>query len=67
MILTVISPGQERRQVRVDRSPFRIGRLVDRELSLRDSRISRNHAQLLQEDGEHYIEDCDSRHGVFVN
>lgn len=67
MILTVISPGQERRQVRVDRSPFRIGRLMDRELSLRDSRISRNHAQILQEGDERYIEDCDSRHGVFVN
>jgi sigma-B regulation protein RsbU (phosphoserine phosphatase) len=67
MILTVISPSHERHQVRVDRSPFRIGRLVDRELSLGDSRISRNHAQILEEDGVHYIEDCDSRHGVFVN
>lgn len=67
MILTVIAPTHERRQVRIDRSPFRIGRLMDRELSLRDSRISRNHAQILQEDGSHYIEDCDSRHGVFVN
>ena len=67
MILTVISPNQERRQIRVDRSPFRIGRLIDRELSLRDSRISRNHAQILLEDGDHYIEDCDSRHGVFIN
>lgn len=67
MIFTVISPNHERQQVRVDRSPFRIGRLVDRELSLSDSRISRNHAQVLEEDGAHYIEDCDSRHGVFVN
>ncbi|MEE8368861.1 MAG: FHA domain-containing protein, partial [Thermoanaerobaculia bacterium] len=67
MIFTVISPNHERQQVRVDRSPFRIGRLADRELSLSDSRISRNHAQVLEEDGAHYIEDCDSRHGVFVN
>lgn len=67
MILTVISPSRERQQIRVDRSPFRIGRLVDRELSLSDSRISRNHAQILEEDGVHFVEDCDSRHGVFVN
>ena len=67
LLLTVVGPSNERRQVRVDRSPFRIGRLPDRELTLKDGRISRNHAQILLEDGVHYIEDCESRHGVFVN
>lgn len=67
LLLTVVSPSGERRQVRVDRSPFRIGRLPDRELTLKDGRISRNHAQILLEDGDYYVEDCESRHGVFVN
>ncbi len=67
LLLTVVSPNGERRQVRVDRSPFRIGRLPDRELTLKDGRISRNHAQILLEDGDYYVEDCESRHGVYVN
>jgi len=67
LYLTVVGPAGERRQVRVDRSPFRIGRLPDRELTLKDSRVSRNHAQILLEDDEYYVEDCESRHGVFVN
>ncbi len=67
LILTVISPSHDRRQVRVDRSPFRIGRLPDRELPLKDSRISRSHAQILKEGDSYFIEDCESRHGVFVN
>lgn len=65
--LTVLGPSGERRLVRVDRSPFRIGRLPDRELTLKDSRVSRNHAQILLEDEQYFIEDCESRHGVFVN
>ncbi len=67
LLLTVISPTHERRQVRVDRSPFRIGRLPDRELPLKDSRISRSHAQILKEGDSYFVEDCESRHGVFVN
>ena len=66
-MLVVVDPTDQRREVRVDRSPFRIGRLPDRELSLQDGRISRNHAQILREDGEYYLEDCESRHGVFLN
>ena len=65
--LTVVGPSGERRRVLVDRSPFRIGRLPDRELTLKDGRISRDHAQILLEDGQYFIEDLNSRHGVFVN
>ena len=65
--LTVVGPTGERRRVLVDRSPFRIGRLPDRELTLKDGRISRDHAQILLEDGQYFIEDLNSRHGVFVN
>ena len=65
--LTVVGPSGDRRRVLVDRSPFRIGRLPDRELTLKDGRISRDHAQILLEDGQYFIEDLNSRHGVFVN
>ena len=67
LILTVIAPDGVTRQVRVTRSPFRIGRQPDRDLTLKDSRISREHAVILREDGAYYIEDSKSRHGLYVN
>ena len=51
----------------VNRSPFRIGRLPGCEVTLRDSRISRKHAQILVEGSACFIEDCGSLHGLFVN
>ncbi len=65
--LSVVDSEGARKEVQVNRSPFRIGRLPDCDLSLRDSRISRNHAQILLENGKHFLEDLDSRHGVTVN
>ena len=67
LLLTVKSPAGKTAEVRVDRSPFRIGRLQECDLVLRDSRISRAHAQILFEDGVYFIEDRDSRHGLQVN
>lgn len=67
LLLTVKSPSGETAEVRVDRSPFRIGRLAECDLVLRDSRISRAHAQILFEDGAYFIEDRNSRHGLHVN
>ena len=65
--LSVVDPAGEKTFFEVNRSPFRIGRLPGCEITLRDNRISRKHAQILVEDGKCFIEDCDSRHGVFVN
>jgi serine phosphatase RsbU (regulator of sigma subunit) len=67
LILTVVEPSGQRREVQVLRSPFQIGRLPECDLSLRENRISRNHAQILLEDRTYFIEDRDSRHGLFVN
>jgi phosphoserine phosphatase RsbU/P len=47
--------------------PFRIGRQTGNELVLRDSRISRQQAQLTAADGVCFLEDLGSRHGTFVN
>ena len=65
--LIVVDTSGGRRELKVTRSPFRIGRLPDCDLSLRDSRVSRNHAQILLENGKYFIEDLESRHGLIIN
>jgi sigma-B regulation protein RsbU (phosphoserine phosphatase) len=65
--LIVIDPNGHRTRVPVDPLPFRIGRAPDSHLIIRDSRASRNHARIFVEGGEYWIEDCQSRHGTFVN
>ena len=67
LTVTVIGPSGDRREVQVTHSPFRIGRLPECEIPLRDNRVSRNHGQILLEGSKHYIEDIRSRHGLFVN
>jgi len=65
--LAVVEPNGKRQLIKITKSPFAIGRLADCEVSLRDSRISRNHAQVVIEDGNYWVEDLNSRHGIFVN
>src|SRR6185436_19551679 len=65
--LAVVEPNGKRQLVKITKSPFMVGRLADCELSLRDSRISRNHSQIITEDAQYFLEDCNSRHGTFVN
>lgn len=67
--LEVNVPGAPRRLVPITHSPFLIGRGVDplRDLQLSDSRISRQCAAVLYEDGHSYLEDRGQRHGVFLN
>ncbi len=65
--LIVIDPHGHRTRVPLDPVPFRIGRAPDSHLIIRDSRASRNHARIFVEEGRYWVEDCQSRHGVFVN
>ncbi len=65
--LAVVEPSGRRQLIKVSKTPFKIGRLAECDLSLRDSRISRNHAQIVVENDQYYVEDCNSRHGTFVN
>jgi phosphoserine phosphatase RsbU/P len=65
--LVVINPSGNRSRVLLDPLPFLIGRQADNHLVLRDNRISRTHARIVAEDGGYFIEDLNSRHGVFVN
>lgn len=65
--ILLTEPGGARREVEINASPFRIGRQAGNELMLRDSRISRQQAQILNVDGNYILEDMGSRHGTFVN
>lgn len=65
--LAVTNPSGNRNRVLMDAFPFLIGRQGDNQLVLRDNRISRSHAQITTEHGQYFVEDLDSRHGVFVN
>src|SRR5438270_12692172 len=44
-----------------------IGRQGDNHLVLRDNRASRSHARIVVDNGAYFLEDLNSRHGVFVN
>ena len=65
--LVVVDPTGVRRGVDITKTPFRIGRQADCDLVLRDGRISRQHAQIVEERGHLVLEDLGSRHGTFVN
>ncbi|HXZ11479.1 MAG TPA: SpoIIE family protein phosphatase [Candidatus Sulfotelmatobacter sp.] len=65
--LVVIEPSGVRREVPLSASPFRIGRQAGNELTLRDSRISRQQAQIIAVNGAWVLEDLGSRHGTYVN
>ena len=65
--LVVIEPNGTRLEVPIVGSPCRIGRQAGNELTLRDSRISRQQAQILKTNGAFVLEDMGSRHGTFVN
>lgn len=65
--LVVTDPAGHRTRIELERLPFRIGRNAENELILRDSRASRSHARIVFENGRYVVEDCGSRHGVWVN
>lgn len=67
--IEVIGPDHSRRFVRITESPFLIGRggETGRHLQLPDSRISRQCAAIISENGQYYLEDRGQRHGIFVN
>jgi phosphoserine phosphatase RsbU/P len=65
--LVVIDPNGRRVRLALQPLPFRIGRHADSNLIIRDSRASRTHARILLDGSEYVIEDCNSRHGTFVN
>jgi len=59
--------GDEQRRLTVDHTPFTIGRKTDRDLHIPDSRVSREHASIVAENGRYFIIDQGGRSGVYVN
>jgi serine phosphatase RsbU (regulator of sigma subunit) len=59
--------GNEQRSIALDRTPFSVGRKVDKDLVIPDPRVSRDHALILSENGEFFVVDQGSKHGTFVN
>lgn len=55
------------RLVNINTSPFRIGRLPDLSLSLSNTSVSKQHAELIVEDGRLTVRDLGSTNGTFVN
>jgi len=54
--LMVKNPSGGKQRVTVGRLPFRIGRQGDNDLVLRDSRASRQHAQIVSEDDGYAVD-----------
>jgi phosphoserine phosphatase RsbU/P len=65
--LTIKDPSGHSRTVPLREFPFRIGRQADNHYVIRDSRASRNHAQIIEAGGRLVLEDLDSTHGTWVN
>jgi serine phosphatase RsbU (regulator of sigma subunit) len=65
--LAITNPSGNRSRALLDPVPFLIGRHGDNHLVLRDNRASRSHARIVTENGNYFVEDLNSRHGVYVN
>jgi serine phosphatase RsbU (regulator of sigma subunit)/pSer/pThr/pTyr-binding forkhead associated (FHA) protein len=63
----VLVQGNEQKNIVLNRTPFSVGRKVDKDLVIADPRVSRDHAQIVQEDGVFFVIDLGSKHGTFVN
>jgi sigma-B regulation protein RsbU (phosphoserine phosphatase) len=59
--------GNEQKNIVLNRTPFHVGRKVDKDLVIADPRVSRDHAQIIMEDGEFFLVDLSSKHGTFIN
>ncbi|HVI79722.1 MAG TPA: SpoIIE family protein phosphatase, partial [Candidatus Acidoferrum sp.] len=57
----------EQKNIVLNRTPFTVGRKVDKDLVIADPRVSRDHAQIMQVGQEFFLEDLGSKHGTFVN
>ena len=59
--------GETQRTILVNHSPFTVGRKADRDIVIADARVSREHAEIVSEEGKFVVVDIGSRHGTFLN
>ena len=62
-----VTDTQGRRVVVLDRPTFVIGRRTSADLQIVSTDVSREHADITQEDGQFVLRDRESRYGTFVN
>jgi phosphoserine phosphatase RsbU/P len=65
----VIAPDGSRRLVRIEETPFLIGRSGEtaKHLQLKDPRISRQCAAIVSNGDRYFLEDRGQKHGIYVN
>jgi serine phosphatase RsbU (regulator of sigma subunit) len=59
--------GAEQREYALTILPFTIGRKTGKDLEIPDPRISRDHAEIIADNGAYFIVDCGSKLGTYVN
>ncbi len=59
--------GNEQKNIVLNRTPFSVGRKVDKDLVIADPRVSRDHALIVLEAEGFFLVDQGSKHGTFVN
>ncbi len=59
--------GNEQKNIVLNRTPFSVGRKVDKDLVIADPRVSRDHALIVLEEEGFFLVDQGSKHGTFVN
>jgi phosphoserine phosphatase RsbU/P len=65
--MLVMVQGNEQRNIVLNRTPFSVGRKVDKDLVIADPRVSRDHALIVLEEDGFYLVDQGSKHGTFIN
>ncbi len=65
--VAIFVQGTEQQTLSLNHTPYTVGRKVDRDLVIADPRVSREHAQIVSENGEFFVVDQASKHGTFVN
>jgi phosphoserine phosphatase RsbU/P len=63
----VLVQGNEQKNIVLNRTPFSVGRKVDKDLVIADPRVSRDHALIVLEEEGFFVVDQGSKHGTFVN
>ncbi|MEK6247066.1 MAG: FHA domain-containing protein, partial [Planctomycetales bacterium] len=65
-LVMIVGPTTGQRYL-LDRPKMVMGRHPECEIVIDAGAVSRQHAQVIQEDGKYYVEDLGSRNGTFVN
>src|SRR6202043_873194 len=63
----ILVQGNEQKNIVLNRTPFSVGRKVDKDSVIADPRASRDHAQILLEGSDFFLVDQGSKHGTFVH